>query len=760
VEQSVRLLAGRVASGHDDHGRCGLTLDVTDTTSPEFAGLSARILAEESARQSAQQTSTDVLLPDSLLPGVGAEPLSLPESLRRGGIAMIAILMLVTVVESFDRVAMAVLAPDIQRSLHVSDGVLGAIGGASGVLFVLGAIPIASLADRYPRTKVSGIATACWAAVVFVTGTVTNAFGLFVARMGSGLGQASNLPTHNALLADQYPIGARGRMFALAAIAGPVGAAIGPPVVGALADAAGGPDGWRWAFFAIGIAGALVSIAVLLLHEPRRGANEQLAVLGELEADDPDELPVSLAFAFERLRKIKTFSWMLVGVGALGFALFSIPLFLNLFLEQHFGLDALERGLVASGAAIPALIAVPLAGVRNDHLFRRSPPASVVLCGALIVAFGPVVVAALFMPSVALLIVVLGIGIALSHAAFAVLAAVSSSVIPYRLRSQGYAMIGVYIFLFGAFFGAVLTGLLSESLGERLALTIVVLPSSLIGGTIIAVGARFIRNDISLVVEEIIEEQEQRARLALPASSVPTLQVNNLDFSYGSVQVLFDVALEVVEGEVLALLGTNGAGKSTLLRVISGLGVPSRGVVRLDGRTITYVEPERRVKLGIVQVPGGKALFGSLTVRENLEIGGYTLRGRGRDLDRRIDAVLDRFPGLRAHLHLPAQELSGGQQQMVAIAKALLLEPRLLLIDELSLGLSPLVVQDLLQAIEQLKAEGVTMVIVEQSLNVALAIADRAVFMEKGAIRFTGTAAELRERDDLARAVFLGSARP
>jgi ABC-type branched-subunit amino acid transport system ATPase component/predicted MFS family arabinose efflux permease len=719
----------------------------------DLSRLTTRILDEESIRQQQSATASASVLDDARLPGVGAESITLREGLRRGGRTMVLVLMAATFVDQFDRVAMAVLAPDIQRSLNVSDGLMGAIGGAAGVMFVLGAIPIGSLADRHRRTTIAGVSNLGWAACVFTTGLVTSGFGLFMTRLGSGLGQSANLPTHNALLADQYPIGARGRIFALAALAGPLGLAVGPPVVGGIAEAVGGRNGWRVAFFVIAILGAVVAAVVLVLREPARGANEQLAVLGTLEREDPGAPPVSIAFAFERLRKFMTFSWMLVGVGALGFALFSIPLFLNIFLEEHYGLDALQRGLVASAAALPALFLLPFTGARNDRLFRESPPKSLALGGALIVAFGPVIVAGLYMPNVALLIVMIGIGTAMSQSAFAVLTSASSAVIPYRLRSQGFAMIGVYIFLFGSFFGAVLTGLLAESLGERSALTIVVLPSCIIGGVVIAAGARFIRNDISLVVEEILEEQEQHVRLA---SDTPLLQVNNLDFSYGSVQILFDIRLDVAEGEVVALLGTNGAGKSTLLRVISGLGVPSRGVVRLGGRTITYVEPEIRVQLGIVQVPGGKALFGPMTVRENLEIGAFTRPERRRDLDRTIAKVLERFPTLQERIDVRAQDLSGGQQQLVAIAKALLLEPRVLLIDELSLGLSPLVVQELLGVVDELKRDGVTMVVVEQSLNIALSFADRAVFMEKGQVKFVGPALDLLERDDLARAVFLG----
>jgi ABC-type branched-subunit amino acid transport system ATPase component len=233
------------------------------------------------------------------------------------------------------------------------------------------------------------------------------------------------------------------------------------------------------------------------------------------------------------------------------------------------------------------------------------------------------------------------------------------------------------------------------------------------------------------------------------------LEVRALDFSYGQVQVLFGVDLVVHRGEVLALLGTNGAGKSTLLKNVSGLVLPDGGTVRLAGTDITKAEAEARVRMGVVQVPGGKAIFPSLTVAENLTAGGYLhLRDKARTAARTADA-LALFPVLETRLRQPAGTLSGGEQQMLAIAKALLLDPEILLIDELSLGLAPVVVQQLLTTVEELKRRGITMVIVEQSVNVALTIADRAVFMEKGEVRFEGPAADLLERDDLVRAVFL-----
>jgi ABC-type branched-subunit amino acid transport system ATPase component len=205
---------------------------------------------------------------------------------------------------------------------------------------------------------------------------------------------------------------------------------------------------------------------------------------------------------------------------------------------------------------------------------------------------------------------------------------------------------------------------------------------------------------------------------------------------------------------VLALLGTNGAGKSTLLRAISGLVLPDRGQVRMNGRTITLTDPELRVAMGMIQVPGGEGVFPNQTVAEHLEVWSWLIEDPARRKTR-IEAALETFPALQQRTKARAGSLSGGQQQMLALSKAVMLEPELLLIDELSLGLAPLVVQDLLEVVQGLRSTGVTMLIVEQSVNVALSIADRAVFMERGRIRFEGPANELLERDDLLRAVFL-----
>jgi len=277
-----------------------------------------------------------------------------------------------------------------------------------------------------------------------------------------------------------------------------------------------------------------------------------------------------------------------------------------------------------------------------------------------------------------------------------------------------------------------------------------------IGGGLFMYGSRFLKRDISLAVEELIEEKSELERMSAHPDEIPVLQVHNLDFSYGTVQVLFDVGFEVPRGEVLALLGTNGAGKSTLLRAISGLGIPDRGVVRLNGRTLTYVDAEVRFREGVVLLRGGAGTFGELSVSENLHTALLATKTKRADRQARIERVLETFPALGGRRSVAASDLSGGQQQMLALAMALVHEPEILLIDELSLGLAPLVVEDLLGVVQDLKSRGQTMIVVEQSLNVALAFADRAMFMEKGRILFEGPAQELAERDDLVRAVFLG----
>ena len=234
------------------------------------------------------------------------------------------------------------------------------------------------------------------------------------------------------------------------------------------------------------------------------------------------------------------------------------------------------------------------------------------------------------------------------------------------------------------------------------------------------------------------------------------LHVDGVDFSYGHLQVLFGISLDVFQGEALGLVGTNGAGKSTLLRVIAGLDKPTTGSVTFDGRDITGMAAERLAGEGLVLIPGGRAIFTDMTVAENLEMQSLCIRRQKALVKERTERVLTTFPRLSERLTQQAGTLSGGEQQQLALAKALMLDPQLLCIDELSLGLAPVVIGELMEIVRQLNESGITLVVVEQSLNIAAQLCTRSVFLEKGEVRFEGQTADLLEQDDIARAVFFG----
>jgi len=237
------------------------------------------------------------------------------------------------------------------------------------------------------------------------------------------------------------------------------------------------------------------------------------------------------------------------------------------------------------------------------------------------------------------------------------------------------------------------------------------------------------------------------------------LSVRGLDVAYDNVQVLFGVDFDIPQGQITALLGTNGAGKSTLLKAIGGVAPVTAGTLHLGPVDLAKLRPEQVPAQGIAQMPGGHGVFPSLTVDENLRVAAWLFRKDRVDARHRIDRSRSRFPILESRRDDPAANLSGGQQQQLALAMALLARPKLLLVDELSLGLAPVVVNDLLTELRALRDQGTTIVVVEQSVNVALSVADHAYFMEKGEIRFSGDAQDLLDQPDLVRAVFLQGAR-
>lgn len=232
------------------------------------------------------------------------------------------------------------------------------------------------------------------------------------------------------------------------------------------------------------------------------------------------------------------------------------------------------------------------------------------------------------------------------------------------------------------------------------------------------------------------------------------LTLDDLKVNYGAIAALRGISLEVETGELVALIGSNGAGKTTTLRTISGLLRPEAGHVRFQGEDLSRQPPHRIVGMGISHVPEGRQIFGTLSVRQNLQLGAVAREDRsGSDDD--LSRVFDLFPVLKERLRQAGGTLSGGEQQMLAIGRALMARPRLLLLDEPSLGLAPLLVERIFEAISQLKAEGTTILLVEQNARQALRIADRAYVLETGLVAMSGTAAELAANPDVERA-YLG----
>jgi ABC-type branched-subunit amino acid transport system ATPase component/predicted MFS family arabinose efflux permease len=714
--------------------------------------LSGAILDMEAERRGAAATSAPV---DVALPGVGDEQLTLKDALRIGGTTTFTVLAVLSALVNLESAVVGTLAPDIRDSLHVGNGVIVFVSAASGGFLVLGSLPMGWLADRKRRGRVIGFATMALAGFIALGGVAANALQLVLTRVGVGVSRSNELTVQGSLLADQYPIGTRGRLSIAVSMAGRVTGTLSPLIVGGLATLIGGPSAWRWVLIMLSLPIAVASFMAFRLPEPPRGQFEKKDVVGQV-IEDEDPLPISTEAAFARLVQIRTMKSVIMAFAAMGFGIFTVPILGNLFLEDHYGLGSLGRGAVGTAGGVATLMTVPFVGKYYDGLYRRDPARALRLVGQLVLPAAALTPVQYFMPNPVLFAVVGVPATVMLSAGFTMVGPILTAVVPYRLRGMGAALGSLYVFFIGATGGALLSGLLSQAYGTRFAIIAIFVPSTAIGSFLLMRGAKFIRDDLAMVAADIREELDEHERRRSDPATVPMVQVRNVDFAYGPVQILFDVSFDVKPGEVLALLGTNGAGKSTILRVIAGLGTPSRGVVRLGGRSVTFVSPEMRSSLGIAILPGGKGVFPEMTVRENLEMAAYHYRRDRAAMTAAIERTLGLFPELAERRNQAASSLSGGQQQMLAMARVLTTEPKVLIIDELSLGLAPIMVERMVELVRELNRQGLTIIVVEQSLNVAMSIADRAVFLEKGHVRFEGAMKELIERDDLARAVFLG----
>ncbi len=443
---------------------------------------------------------------------------------------------------------------------------------------------------------------------------------------------------------------------------------------------------------------------------------------------------------------------MMAAFAVLGMGVYALVPLVGFFYQSSLGLDALGRGAITAVQAVAQLLGSVVAGTVLQRMAVRRVT---IVNGLLIALVGFGYLALALSPNVAVALAANVVSL-FAFGVFSVgLYIQVAATTPANLRSMAFAGSGLFMLL-GVVWYPIAAGL-ADSAGLRVS----ILASFfwyVLGGLIAATGARFVDRDAARANVVLAAEAEARRRRAA-GETVSLLEVRGLDVAYGNVQVLFHVDMTVNQGEIIALLGTNGAGKSTLLRTISGLIRPTEGVVLYQGTDITGLDAELVTARGIIHLPGGRGVFPGLSVRRNLRLGTYLYRRDPAYREQSMEYALSFFPRLRERLDQNAGTLSGGEQQMLNVAQALMVQPTLLLIDELSLGLAPRVVEELLSVVERISASGVTIVLVEQSVNIALELSHRAYFMEKGEVRFEGRSADLADRDDLVRSVFLAGAR-
>ena len=649
------------------------------------------------------------------------------------------------------------LAPEMSAALGVSRPLLSLLAVGGALLASLAGLGFAALALRHPnRATPAVVAGAATAIATVAVAWVTVPGGLVAAQLLLLAVARGAVPAlHRPLIADAVAPGARVRALAVYRCATVAGVALLPAaVLGAIAvfDLT-----WRAAFLASGVAIAGMALAALALRDPGAGRFETAAVAALTDgADAPAEAAPAFGEALRRVLAVPGFRLVLVIWAVVGVLSFPMVSFVGFLFDERYDTGPGGRVALVAAGAVAAILALILFGRRGDKILGRDPGALTRVVGIGLAGGAAALLVTAASPSrapAAAGAVVATAAVALALAALDVL---TITVVEPRLRVMASALAGVFLAGVGTVSGVLLLGGLDRRFGVRLAVSALAIPA-LLGAFLARRAAVIVPGDLDGLAQRELSRGRLRAGTAR-GERFPLLSCEGIDFAYGQLQVLFDVTFKVDEGEMVALLGTNGAGKSTLLRVISGLGFPRRGSVSHSGQDITYLDAERRVGLGITQISGGHAVFGPLDIVENLRVYGYTIGRSRRKIEEGIEAAFEAFPRLAERRHNPASTLSGGEQQMLGLSKALLLQPRLLLIDELSLGLAPVVVGQLLGMVERINAAGTAVVLVEQSVNVALSLVSHAYFMEKGEIRFDGAAKDLLQRRDLLRSVFLEGA--
>ncbi|HEV7680331.1 MAG TPA: ATP-binding protein [Candidatus Dormibacteraeota bacterium] len=634
------------------------------------------------------------------------------------------------------------MSPEIGHALGVGTSVVAAMAALYQAAAALATVPLVDDAARQRRRALLAVLAGAIAAVVAVAmGLAVAWWQLAVALLAGGALSGTVLAYHTPLIADSVP---RARWAAsLSAYQGfrVVGRAVPFLLVAALVARLGLT--WRACLLCTGMLALIAAALAVRLREPQPDSPRMQSGNARL----------GFAEGTARLLILPTVKATLRIYVVIGILLAPLEVYLAALLADRWQLDLGGRGVLLGCVEAAGVIGV-VTGLRGARA-STSEPAALLRRAALFAAVaGAALTVGALSPTLALSAVAWGIGLAAAAPLFPLVTAATCALVPDALRTHLAALQGIAMAAGGGIGGLLLLAPIAGQYGPAPAVVVAAI-SALLAAQRLRSAAR---------QAETSRQQAERAPAADPMrprggdGRVPMLTCRGLDFSYGRVQVLFGVDFAVEDGEMVALLGTNGAGKSTLLKAIAGLGLPTAGTIDLAGEDITYLNSQRRVRLGISQVPGGKAVFGPLTVVENLRLFGYSLGRNRREVDRGIDASLAMFPRLAERRNQKAGTLSGGEQQMLGLSQVLILRPRLVCIDELSLGLAPKVVGELMVMVRRINQAGSSVVLVEQSVNIALRLVEHAYFMERGQVRFDGRARELMERPDLLRSVFLQGA--
>lgn len=643
-----------------------------------------------------------------------------------------------------DDLIFVVIAPELLVDFASGVQVLAFIAGITQVLTLLMMPVYGWLVDRIKRVHLIRIAhvggNLASSAAAFAAGPL----GFVGLRGTAGLLGVGDETPQSALLADYYEGESLGRLLSLIHATRSLALVIAPALGGILVSA----TNWRVALFVLGGMAVVVGLSTFLLREPKRGEAERRE-LGLREESAPPVKPPTLAEGWRAAGSIRTLRkiWYATPFQVAGNAGFYA--FVPLYFSEAFGISAAQRGLIATMSAGTGMLALLWLGPVAARFLEHNPGRIMTMIAGLMalqaIPFAVMGASRLLPLSiVATLPVALGVTVILPLQQM-----VTLKIVPPRMRGIGISTVAPW----GVLGLAIIY--LSAAGGTRpVMFTLVAV--QLIGAGLFASGAGTVERDLraarsSVLAEKTVQESRSKGRERL-------LVCRGVEASYGGTQVLFGVDLDVEVGEMVALLGTNGAGKSTLLRAIAGVHHASSGAVLLDGQDITHEPAHANAGRGVVMMPGGAATFPALTVEQNLRAAAWMYRDDDFYVKTRLEEVMTFFPVLRERLGDQAGNLSGGEQQMVGLGQAFLMRPRLLMIDELSLGLAPLVVEQLLKMLRAINERGTTMMIVEQSVTVALTLAKRALFMEKGEIRFDGATEELLGRNDLLRSVFIGGA--